>query len=48
MNGFDSAILTEDTKDEERRKGWVVDRQLNVVPSTKRAPCPMTAPQQLD
>ena len=30
----------EDTKDEERRKGWVVDRRLNVVPSAKRAPVP--------
>jgi hypothetical protein len=34
----------EDTKDEERRKGWFVDRRLNVVPSAKPvegfpAPC---------
>jgi hypothetical protein len=28
----------EDTKDEERRKGWVVDRRLNVVPSAKPVP----------
>jgi hypothetical protein len=27
---------SEDTKDKERRKGWVVDRRLNVVPSAKR------------
>jgi hypothetical protein len=30
----------EDTKDEERRKGWVVDRRLNVVPSAKPHPVP--------
>jgi hypothetical protein len=34
----------EDIKDEERRKGWVVDRRLNVMPSAKRAPCPRTTP----
>jgi hypothetical protein len=34
----------EDIKDEERRKGWVVDRRLNVVPSAKLAPCPRTTP----
>jgi len=40
-NGFDSAILM---KKEE--KSWVVDRRLNVVPSAKHAPCPVTTPQQ--
>ena len=33
----------EDTKDEERRKGWVV---LNVVQSAKRARCPGCCAQQ--
>jgi hypothetical protein len=28
----------EDTKDERKKKGWVVDRRLNVVPSAKRVP----------
>ena len=32
----------EDTKDEERRKGWVVDG-LNVVLSPKPVPCPRPA-----
>jgi hypothetical protein len=32
----------EDTKDEERRKGWVVERRLNGVPSAKPTPCPRT------
>jgi len=27
-------------KDEERRKGWAVDRRLNVVPSAKPVPVP--------
>jgi hypothetical protein len=36
----------EDTKDEERRKGWVGDRRLNVVPSAKRALCPRATPQK--
>src|SRR2546423_15629733 len=35
----------EDTKDEERRKGWIVEGRLNAVPSAKRAPCPRTTPQ---
>jgi hypothetical protein len=37
----------EDTKDEERRKGWVGGRRLNVVPSAKRAPCSRTTPTTL-
>jgi hypothetical protein len=36
----------EDTKDEERRKGRVIGRRLNVIPSAKRTPCPRTTPQQ--
>jgi hypothetical protein len=37
----------EDTKDEERRKGWVVERRLNGVPSAKPTPCPRTTPQHM-
>jgi len=46
-NGFDSAILTKIPKDEERRKGWVVDGRRNVVPSANPRTCPRTPPQQL-
>jgi hypothetical protein len=38
----------EDTKDEERRKGWVVDRRLNVVPSAKPHPVPSVADKKLN
>jgi hypothetical protein len=34
------SYFNEDTKDEERRKGWVADRRLNVVPSAKPVPVP--------
>jgi hypothetical protein len=37
----------EDTKDKERRKGWVVEGPPNVVPSAKPIPCPRTTPQQV-
>jgi hypothetical protein len=30
----------EDTKDEDRRRGWVVDGRLNVVPSAKPVSVP--------
>jgi hypothetical protein len=36
-NGFDSALLAEDTKDEERRKGWVKD--MLTVDRFRRAAC---------
>ena len=39
----------EDTKDEERRRGWVVDRRLNVVPSAKPVTtCAVTMPHSTE